>query len=193
MHRHFTATALVIDDAHHRALLLWHKRLQRWMPPGGHMEPNELPEEAAAREAKEETGLDIEIIGEPQEDFYRNTGYEGRILKKPFAFFLESIPPCPERSEPEHEHIDFIYIAHPVGMRRNPTLCAAEHDHIRWFTAEEIAALDTAREIYVNVQRLVLRLLQTRCQSVVGSLLPPLCEWGGEMQQTNGRKSVSAL
>lgn len=168
MHRHFTATAFVIDDDN-RALLLWHKRLQRWMPPGGHMDPDETPEETAIRECREETGLDVEIIGEPQEDVYAGSGYEGGILTKPIAFFRERIPPCTEHGEPEHEHLDFIYIARPVGSRRDLTLCAAEHDHIRWFTAEEIAALDATKDIYINVQRLALRLLHTRCQSVVGS------------------------
>lgn len=114
MRRHFTATALVIDEEQHRALLLWHKRLKRWMPPGGHMEPNETPDETALREAKEETGLDVDILGEQQEDFYHNTGYEGRILKKPFAFFLERIPTCPERNEPAHEHIHLLPHRTPV-------------------------------------------------------------------------------
>lgn len=161
MHRHFTATAIVMNEERNRALLLWHKRLQRWMPPGGHMDPDETPDEAALREAKEETGLDMRIIGEEQEDFYRNTGYEGRILKKPFAFFLERIPPCPERGEPEHEHIDFIFRAHPVDAQRDLILCAEEHDHIRWFTREEIEELDTSDEIYANVKNLLLHLLLT--------------------------------
>lgn len=161
MQRHFTATALVIDEKQRRALLLWHKRLQRWMPPGGHMEPNEIPDQAAAREAKEETGLDVEILGEEQEDFYRNTGYEGRILKKPFAFFLERIPASEKRREPEHEHIDFIYRAHVRDPEQVLTLCAAESDHLRWFTREEIEALDVSSKIYANVRNILLHLLVT--------------------------------
>ena len=60
--RHFTATAFVLDSRG-RTLLLWHKRLRRWMPPGGHVDPDEAPEDTARRECKEETGLDVEIEG----------------------------------------------------------------------------------------------------------------------------------
>jgi len=35
-----------------------------WAVPGGSIEPGETPEEAAIREAKEETGLDVRILGE---------------------------------------------------------------------------------------------------------------------------------
>jgi 8-oxo-dGTP pyrophosphatase MutT (NUDIX family) len=40
-----------------RVLLLFHAKLAMWLPPGGHVDPDELPDEAAVREVLEETGV----------------------------------------------------------------------------------------------------------------------------------------
>ena len=89
MNRHFTATAFVIDS-NKRVLLLWHRRLERWMPPGGHVDEDETPEDAAKRECKEETNLDVEIVGDAQDDLFVGNPDEGRMLKKPIAMLLEN-------------------------------------------------------------------------------------------------------
>ena len=52
MRRHFTATGFVVDGS--RTLLHWHKRLEQWMPPGGHIELNEDPVQAVLREIEED-------------------------------------------------------------------------------------------------------------------------------------------
>ena len=40
-----------------RVLLIRHRRLGHWLPPGGELDPGETPLEAARRELLEETGL----------------------------------------------------------------------------------------------------------------------------------------
>jgi len=155
--RHFTATAFIVDSGN-RTLLLWHKRLQRWMPPGGHVDPDESPEETALRECKEETGLDVEILGEPQADLFPDDPSEGRMLKKPFAMLLENIPASVERNEPEHQHMDFVYLARPLDEKQTLHLAEAEGSELRWFTREEVTRLPK-NEIYANVRAYVLRFL----------------------------------
>ncbi len=54
---HVTGSAIVLAQAG-RVLLHRHKRLGRWLQPGGHVEPGEAPWDAAVRETQEETGLD---------------------------------------------------------------------------------------------------------------------------------------
>lgn len=158
MHRHFTATAFVVDS-HGRALLLWHKRLKRWMPPGGHVDGDETPEETARRECKEETGLDVEIVGESQEDLFVRNPEEGRMLKKPIALLLENIPASPERGEMSHQHMDFVYLARPRDERQVLSLAKEEGTELRWFTRGELTHLDERTEIFANVKGYILRIL----------------------------------
>jgi 8-oxo-dGTP pyrophosphatase MutT (NUDIX family) len=161
MQRHFTATAFVVDS-HNRVLLLWHKRLERWMPPGGHVDPDETPEDASARECKEETGLDVEIVGESQENMFAHNPHEGRMLKKPFALLLENIPESRERNEPMHQHMDFVFIARPIHEEQETTLALEEGSKLRWFSREEIMQLNTETEIFANVKTYIFRILKEK-------------------------------
>ncbi len=158
MIRHFTATAFIVDSRK-RTLLLWHKRLGRWMPPGGHVDSNETPEDAAKRECKEETNLDVEIVGDSQTDLFANNTHEGRMLKKPIAMLLEEIPASAERNEPAHQHMDFLFIAKPLDEKQATKLAEAESDKMRWFTRDEVAKLDEATEIFSNVKTYILGIL----------------------------------
>lgn len=54
---HVTASAIVVGT---RGVVLHkHRRLLRWMQPGGHVDPGETPEQAVLRECVEETGLPV--------------------------------------------------------------------------------------------------------------------------------------
>lgn len=171
--KHFTATAFIVDSRK-RTLLLWHKRLGRWMPPGGHIEPDELPEEAAKRECKEETGLDVEILGMDDvhrirtltrtptrslPDLFKDNPSEGRMLKAPIAMLLEEIPASPERGEPAHQHMDFLFLARPRDPLQATVLNHDEGREMRWFTRKDIEELNDQTEIFSNVKEYILGIL----------------------------------
>ncbi len=104
MKRHFTATGFVVREG--RTLLHWHKRLQQWMPPGGHIEPDEDPVAAVLREIREEAGLAAEVIPlAPRMPI----DYPGQ-LPAPYTILLEH---SPEPGRP-HQHIDLIYFCRSV-------------------------------------------------------------------------------
>ena len=124
---HFTATAFVVANG--RTLLHWHKKLQQWMPPGGHLLPDEDPVSGTLREVREETGLRVELLPLTHRyDFDRP-----QQLAAPQAILLET---SAEAGEP-HQHIDLIYFARPVeGEALRPL---PEIDSWRWVTEEELA------------------------------------------------------
>ena len=112
-------------------ILHLHKRLGRWMQTGGHLEPGELPHEAALRESEEETGLSL---AHPQ------TG--PRLLHIDVHDAARG-----------HTHLDLRYLL--IGPDVEPSPPAGESPHARWFTWSE--ALDRADEALVGALRAALR------------------------------------
>jgi len=134
MRRHFTATGFVVrGDA---TLLHWHRRLQQWMPPGGHIEPDEDPLQAVLREIREETGLEAEVIPEscPLPFAYPQQ------LAAPHTILVEDIPGPGEA----HKHIDLIYFCRPIAGTEQ---AAVNDPTLRWVDEGELkdnAPLDVA-------------------------------------------------
>ena len=126
----FTVVVVVVHDS--RVLLVHHRKLDRWLPLGGHVDPDEDPETAALREAREESGLEVELLGERPP----TTGEGTRALIAPR--FLDI-----HRISNTHEHIGMIYWARPRGGVGAPVaeLAAAEHHDIRWCRAEDLDKL----------------------------------------------------
>ncbi len=103
MNRHFTCTGFLVEGD--STLLLWHRRLRMWVPPGGHLEPDEDPVTAVLREIHEETGLTAEVL--PLATTFA-FAYPGQVAP-PFTILLEDSPEPDQR----HQHIDFIYFCRP--------------------------------------------------------------------------------
>ena len=120
-----------------KVLLVFHKALQLWLPVGGHIELNETPEQALFREAKEESGLDIELIGEKPE-----AQAEGRkFLYAPRYMDFHPI-------KDGHFHVGLVYFAR--ADTDTVQLAEQAHDEIRWFTREELA--DPEKSVDPDVQ-----------------------------------------
>ena len=98
----FTVAIFVVHDE--KILLIHHRKLDKWLPLGGHIELDEDPEQAALREAKEESGLDVELLGERPPTTSPGT----RALIAPR--FLDI-----HRINDTHEHIGMIYWARPAA------------------------------------------------------------------------------
>jgi len=122
----FTVAIFVVHDS--KILVIHHRNLDKWLPLGGHIELDEDPEQAALREAKEESGLEVELLGERPP----TNGPGTRALLAPRFLDIHRITAT-------HEHIGMIYWARP----RDGTLALAadEHHDIRWCVGEELDLL----------------------------------------------------
>ena len=123
--RHFTATAFVVHDDH--VVLHWHSKVKAWLPPGGHIDDNEDPVEAALREIQEETGLLAEVVPTGQ---LLDITYPTKI-EPPFTIMVEDID---DPVEGYHQHIDMIYFCRLAGP---PDLM---NKVWQWVSKEQIAA-----------------------------------------------------
>ena len=130
---HFTTTGVVINSRN-EILMIHHNKLQVWLPPGGHIEDNELPDEAVLREIYEETGIRAKIIDNKKKLSLKSEYC--RQLETPFVVLLEDI-----EANGRHNHIDLIYLCQATHEELVPQ--ENEVDGIGWFTFEQIKELDT--------------------------------------------------
>lgn len=118
---HLTGSAFVLDARKERVLLLFHRKLQRWLQPGGHGEGELDPRRIALREAREETGLRDEDL----------TAW-------PSAAILDvDVHEIPARGgEPAHPHLDLRYgfVAREGALPR----VSEESSALRWFPLDDL-------------------------------------------------------
>lgn len=120
---HITASAVVLDPRQRMLLLHLHRRLGRWLQPGGHVEADERPEDASVRETREETGIPVR---------HPDDG--------PHIVHLDEHP-----GPDGHIHLDLRYLL--IAERSVPTLGNGEPTgegpgaSLRWSALPDVAAL----------------------------------------------------
>ncbi len=110
----------------HEVLLIHHKKLNMWLPVGGHIEKDETPDEAIMREAKEETNLDITLCNIPSLPILGKTITH---LAIPFYVNVHNVD--------SHNHVGLYY----VSYAHNPeTLCINKEEvlDVSWFTEQQV-------------------------------------------------------
>lgn len=118
---HFTASAFVACPERRRVLLIHHRKLGRWLQPGGHVEPGDVDlEAAAAREVAEETGVVV----------------AARLGQGIFDVDIHSIPVTAKLGAHRHFDVRFAFVAADLHVE-----ASAEVLEARW------VELDAARNL----------------------------------------------
>jgi len=126
--REFISTVYIVRDG--KVLLTFNKNIKKFIPLGEHIEENELPCSSVIREAKEESGFDIELVNARE--------IKTRDLIQPIAIGLD-------RVKPDHHHINISYIGKIIGGEQLKK--SDENTELRWFSQEELNTLETFENI----------------------------------------------
>ncbi|WP_131746337.1 NUDIX domain-containing protein [Frankia sp. Cppng1_Ct_nod] len=134
--RHFTASAIVFDD-HERVLLVHHNKLGQWLYPGGHVDPNEDPAQAALREVLEETGVTARIVCDPP------FAHPAVTVHAPPYTILEM--QVSDSTIGIHRHIDLVYVLQALSGELTAQL--EEVSATQWVPIADVAGLNTPAEL----------------------------------------------
>jgi 8-oxo-dGTP pyrophosphatase MutT (NUDIX family)/GNAT superfamily N-acetyltransferase len=117
---HVTGSAIVVTTDRRRVLLHLHKRMEKWLQPGGHIDEGELPWDGSLREVIEETGLAAALVldgdGSPQ-------------------LVHIDVHAGPRK----HTHLDLRYLVEAPQVPPAPP--EGESQEVRWFAWHQAIAL----------------------------------------------------
>jgi 8-oxo-dGTP pyrophosphatase MutT (NUDIX family) len=130
---HITATGVVLHPSRDAVLLVHHRRLDRWLLPGGHVEPDDGEVwRSARREVIEETGAVLKANG----------------AAPLVGMDVHGIPP--RKKEPLHLHHDLIF-----GFRATAEqfTCSEESREVLWCGFDEFARFGLPESITRSIAR----------------------------------------
>lgn len=146
--KHFTASVWVVTKSKpKKVLLIHHKKLDRWLQLGGHIEQFENPVESAIRETKEESGVDIGFLMEK----IVAADNETKFLPLPDFLVEQFIPQYQET--PEHFHLDMQYVVEVEEQNLEQSM--TETKGIGWFTREEALKLQIHEDTKIILQKIL--------------------------------------
>ncbi|MCA9396832.1 MAG: NUDIX domain-containing protein [Candidatus Omnitrophica bacterium] len=109
-----------------KVLLVHHKKYNKWLPIGGHIELDENPDQALMREIHEECGLKVKILADRPK-----IGHSGVVpLYTPSYMDIHQISKT-------HRHTAFVYFG--VSKSDKAVLHEREHRELKWFTRRELS------------------------------------------------------
>ena len=142
---HFATSGFITNLDKTKVLMVFHKKLQTWVIPGGHLESNEYPADGACREILEETGVQASIIDSSV--FKSVDTLKESAIATPYAMLAEMIPAKGDKES--HIHMDFIFIG--VANDKAPLAKQeAEVENVKWMTLDEVLkcqTFDTVKKI----------------------------------------------
>ena len=133
--KHIAGGYLVKDN---KVLLVHNKKLNKWTPPGGHIEENETPDSALIREWKEELDLDISILAAHDSAFAGDTN--ATPIPMPFHIDLE-------REGFDSPRLAYFFYVQLLEADQIINILESELHDVGWFSEEDLHSLSTFDQV----------------------------------------------
>lgn len=118
----FVVVCYIVKDG--KVLLCHHKKLDMWLPIGGHIELHESPDEALYREIAEETKLTVNVDGHLSAANLQSVLGEAVPQIRPRYMEMHNFDKVSK-----HKHVALVYF----GYTYDKPICSSEHHELRWF------------------------------------------------------------
>lgn len=130
LHGHVTGSAWVVNPTFSHALMMHHRKLDRWLQPGGHADGDADIVRVAMREIAEEAGVDSRHIR--------------LVSETPFDVDIHIV--YPTATDPRHEHYDIRFL---LELDDCVPLCGNDESHeVLWVPLSEVLRLNNDRSVY---------------------------------------------
>lgn len=133
----YICSGYLVED--NKVLLVHHNGFDKWVPPGGHIEPGDTFAQAAVREVKEETGLDVEVISS-QPNIHPN---DMMAVADAVPFYVD----IEHAFKPVPAVVQFFWVRRKAGSSANLTVQAEEAYDVAWFDIEQLETLSTFEQV----------------------------------------------
>lgn len=123
---HVTGSAVLLDADGAAMLMTHHRKLRRWLQPGGHADGETDPLAIACREAAEESGLAV-----------------APLCAQPLDIDIHEIPP--HGAEPAHRHYDMRFLLQATDAA--PLRVSEESLALRWVPLADLRSVTTEESV----------------------------------------------
>ena len=135
---HFTASAMVVSKDLKRVVLLHHKKLEKWLQPGGHADGDADLAQVALKEASEETGIvNLKL-------------FENSMGIVPIDLDIHEIPA--RKSDPSHYHYDVRFLIQATDSEK--LVINHESNALKWLSFEEVREQTDERSVIRMLDKL---------------------------------------